>query len=91
MADAGDLVGWQIVHDDDVARPHGWRQHLFAPGEEDLAIHRPIEQHRRDEAGTSQAADEGNGLPVPVRDRGPAALAPSRASVPFWSKARFHR
>ena len=51
LADAGDLVGRQIVHDDDIARPQGRRQHLFAPGEEDLAIHRPVEQHRRDEAG----------------------------------------
>ena len=54
-ADARDLVGGQIVHDDDVTRAQGRRQHLLAPGSEDLAVHRPVEQHRGDEAGRRQA------------------------------------
>lgn len=73
--EAGDLVGGQIVHDDHVARPQSGRQHLFAPSPEGLAVHRPIEQHRRDEAGYGQPADEGHCLPVAVRDRGAVALA----------------
>src|SRR5690348_722195 len=75
LANACDLVGGQIVHDDDVAGTQGRCQHLLAPGSKDLAIHRPVEQHRGDEAVEGQAADEGDGLPVPVRDGGAAALA----------------
>ena len=68
-------MGGQVVHDDDVARTQGRGQHLLAPGPEGLAVHRSIEQQGSDEAGQGQAADEGHGLPVSVRDRGPAALA----------------
>lgn len=74
LPDAVDLVGCQIVHDDDVAWPKGRCQHLLTPGPEDLTIHWPIEQHRGDEASNSQATDEGHGLPVAVRDRGETAL-----------------
>ena len=31
-------MGGQIVHDDDVARAQGRRQHLLAPGSEDVAV-----------------------------------------------------
>ena len=34
LPDAGDLVGGQIVHDDDVAWPQVGDQHLLAPGQE---------------------------------------------------------
>lgn len=75
LADARDLVGRQIVHDDDVIPAQGRRQHLLAPGPEDLAVLRPVEQHRGDEAGRRQAADEDDGLPVSMRDGSMAALA----------------
>lgn len=81
LANADDLVSGQIVHDDNVAGAQDRRQHLLAPRPEDLAIHWPIEQHRRDEAGNGEAADEGHGLPVSVRDGGPAALASGRPSA----------
>jgi hypothetical protein len=42
-SDARDLVGGQIVHDDDVAWTQGGRQHLLDPGEEGFSVHRPIE------------------------------------------------
>ena len=42
LPDAGDLVGGQIVHDDDVAWTQNWRQHLFDPGEEALSVHRTV-------------------------------------------------
>ena len=75
-------------------RPQGRRQHLFAPGEEDLAIHRLVDEHRRDDAGKRQSADEGDGLPMSVGDRGATASAlsgPTRAAAPSWSIARFRR
>ena len=81
LSDAVDLVGGQIVHDDDVGRPQERGQHLLAPSPEDLAVHRPVEQHRGDEAGTGQPADEGNGLPVSMRDGGAAALAFGRPTA----------
>jgi hypothetical protein len=73
IPDTGDLMGRQIVHDDDIAWPQGRSQHLLAPGEEDFAIHRLVDEHRRDHAGKGQSADEGDGLPMSVRDRGAAA------------------
>ena len=45
-------------------------QHLLAPGPEGLAVHRAVEKHRRDEALKGQPADEGDGFPMPVGDRG---------------------
>jgi hypothetical protein len=48
-----------------VTWPQSRGEHLLAPGSEDLAVHRPVEQHRGDEAGKRQATDEGDGLPGP--------------------------
>jgi hypothetical protein len=50
LLDARDLVGGQIVHDDDVARAQGWRQHLLDLGQEGFSVHRTVEKHRRNEA-----------------------------------------
>jgi len=33
FADAVDLVGRQVVHDDDIAAAQGWRQALLDPGQ----------------------------------------------------------
>src|SRR3546814_2506541 len=58
LLDAVDLVGRQIVHDDDVARPQGRRQHLLDPGQEALSVHRSVKQHRRDEAAERERSEE---------------------------------
>ena len=42
-----DLMGRQVIHDDDVARLQAWRQRLHHIGLEDGPIHRPIDDHRR--------------------------------------------
>lgn len=80
LADPGDLVGTEIVHDDDVATCQRGGQHLLDIGEEQLAIDRSIEHAGGDQAILAQAGYEGGGLPVPmgycinqpVAHRGPA-------------------
>ena len=81
LPDTGDLVGGQIVHDDQVTWPQDRGQHLLAPRPEGFTVHRPVEHHRGDEAGQRQPADEGHGLPVAVRDGGAAALAFGRPAA----------
>ena len=61
IPDAGDLVGGQVVHDDDIAWLQSRRQHLLDPSEKAFSVHRSVEQHWRDEACQRQTADEGNG------------------------------
>src|SRR5688572_20694458 len=46
LADAGDLVNADVVHDDDVAALERWNENLFDIGQEAWAIHRPIQQQR---------------------------------------------
>jgi len=50
LPDAGDLIGRQIVHNDDVARLQSWCRHLLHAGEESFSVHRPVEKHGRDKA-----------------------------------------
>jgi hypothetical protein len=38
--DASDFVGWQVVHDDDIAPAQGGRVKMFDVGEETRAVHR---------------------------------------------------
>src|SRR5665213_1723619 len=81
LPDAHDLVGGQIVHDDEVARAQGWRQHLLDPGQEAFAVHRSVQKHWCNEARKRKAADEGDGLPMPVRNCGAATLALGRPAT----------
>ena len=81
LPDARDLVGGQIVHDDDVAWAQGWRQHLLDPGEEALSVHWPVQKHRRNEARKREAADKGDSLPMTVRNCGAATLASWRPAT----------
>jgi len=75
LPDADDLVGGQIVHDDDVAWAQGRRQHLLDPGEEALSVHRTVQKHRCNKARELEAADKSDGFPMTVRNRCTAALA----------------
>ena len=72
---AGDLVGGQVIHDDDVARRQLGHQHVGHIGAEGVPVHRPIEQHGRAQAAQAQAGGEGRGLPMAMGDGGPAALS----------------
>ena len=67
VADAGDLVGWQIVRDDDAAGRHFRDQVFNQPLAEDFAGHRRVDQHRRENAVMLQSRYEGGGHPVTMR------------------------
>ena len=67
LANAGDLVRAEPVHDHDIAAAQRGSQHLLDIGEEGLAVDRPIEHARSNQAGAAQTGDEGRGIPVPVR------------------------
>src|SRR5713226_6224739 len=81
LPDAGNLVGGQIVHDDDVAMAQGWRQHLLDPGQERFSVHRTVEKHRHNEARKRATADKSDGLPMTVRNSGAAALSFGRPAT----------
>jgi hypothetical protein len=80
-SDARDLVSGQIVHDDDVVRPQGGRQHLLDPGEEGFSVHRPIEKHRCNNARKRETADKSDGFPMTVRNCGAATFAFGRPTT----------
>jgi hypothetical protein len=61
LANAGDLVARQVVHDDDVVGPERWGQHLADIGEEDIGVDRTINDGRCAEPARTQRADEGGG------------------------------
>ena len=67
LANAGNLVRAEPVHDHDIAAVQRGNQHLLDIGEEGLAIDRPIEYARSNQAILAQTGDEGRGIPVPVR------------------------
>ncbi len=71
----------QIVHDDDIAGRQCRRQHLLDIGHEGGAVHGAVEHHGCGHALQPERADEGGGLPVPVRDRGAASGAAWRAAI----------
>lgn len=58
------LVEADIVEDDDIAGPKLGRQLRLDPAFEAPAVHRRIDDPRRDHAMTAQAGDEGLGVPL---------------------------
>ena len=81
LSDAMNLMGGQIVHDDDVAWPQLGNERLFDIGEKGLAVHRAVEDHGRSNAVVTQRGCEGGGFPVAMRHGGAASLASGRATV----------
>ena len=75
LAHAGAAMGGQIVHHDEVARDQRWHQHLLDIGQEGIAVHRAVEDHRRGQSTPAQCAGEGGGFPVSVWHGCTAALA----------------
>src|SRR3546814_5228561 len=58
LTNSGDLMGRQVVEDDYVAGRQSWRQKLLDIGAEGFAGHGAVEDHRRDDAGRTQACTE---------------------------------
>ncbi len=81
LTHAGNLVGGEIVHGDDLAGRKRRRQALFEIGEEDFTIHRGIDDERSGHAMLAQAGDESGHLPVAVRDLGDQPLAARAAAA----------
>jgi hypothetical protein len=65
-AHLGDLVGGQVVHDDEVAGSERRDQALLQPGQKDVAIHRPVEDIGRCDSVVAEARHEGCRLPIAV-------------------------
>ena len=83
VAHGGAAVGGQVVHHYDVARLERGHQQLLDVGREGGAVHGAVEHHGRGHSAQPQCADEGCGLPVPMRHRRAAAMPaqrPARAS-----------
>lgn len=66
----------EVVGDDHVAGGEGRDEALRDPGGEHLAIDRPVQHEGRDNAVVAQPGEEGQGLPVPMRDMRRQPLAP---------------
>ena len=64
-----DLVGGQIVHDDDVARIERRGQAVFHVGFESEATHGAVDDERGADPVMTQAGDEGRLRPVAMRSR----------------------
>ena len=64
LANAGDLVAGQVVHDDDIAGLEAGGEDLLGIGLESGAVHRSVQHHGGAQAAQAQASDEGGGLPM---------------------------
>jgi hypothetical protein len=76
-----DLVGGQIVHDEDVALPQLGNERLFDIGEKGLAVHWAIQNLGRGDAVVAKPGGEGGGFPVAMGHGSAASLASWRTPV----------
>ena len=91
FADALDLVGGQVVHDDDIAGGQGRREGLLDTGQEALAVDSAVEDAGRGDPVVAQRSQEGRGLPMAVRHTSPRPAARAghgRSTWPCWSWPR---
>jgi hypothetical protein len=68
FVDAGDLVERNVVDGDDVPSPERGSETLLDVGQERFSIHGSLDQHRGDDAGLTEAGDEGQRFPVAQRN-----------------------
>lgn len=83
FADTSDLVGGQVVDDDNASLPHFRDQAFLQPLAEDHAIHRAWQQLRGQDAVMRQSRDKGGRHPVSMRRLGkelPAFMTPAMAA-----------
>src|SRR5271168_2037137 len=65
---AGDLVGWKVVHDDDVTTVERRGQTSFDIGEKYPSVHRPINHEGSYDCVMAQAGYQRDRLPMPMRN-----------------------
>ena len=80
--DAGDLVGPEVVGDDDVAGVQGRHQDLVDVGAEALAIDRAVEDPRGGQPRDPHRGEKRAGLPAPAGGVGVDARATRCPAVP---------
>ena len=80
--DAVDVMGGEVVGDDDVARRERGDQDLFDVGEKTVTVHRAVDHARRGQPRDAQAGDKRAGLPPRERRVIADAVAPQAAAVP---------
>jgi hypothetical protein len=78
---AVDLVGAQVVHEDDVALAQRRHEHLLDIGEERWPIERAVDDIWRGEAVAAKRRDHRQRLPVSVRNLGDQSLAEGSAPI----------
>ena len=78
---AGHLVGWQVVHDDDVVRLQHRDEGLGDIAAEARAVRGSIKQRGGAQPARAQGDSDGRGLLMPARGCEPAALAAWRPTV----------
>src|ERR1700730_18590960 len=71
------LVAAEIIQDDDVAWPKRWDENFFDVETEGLAVDRTVENPRSLDAIMAESGEEGQGLPMAVRNLGMKPLTPS--------------
>ena len=68
LSHTGNFVHREAIHHHDVAALEGGSKTSFEIGHERCCIHGSIQHEGRDHSTTAQAGDEGDGLPMPVRN-----------------------
>jgi hypothetical protein len=89
---AGNLMEGDIVGYDNISTLERRRQTLLYVSQKCLAVHRPFNEHRGDDASLTQASNERHRLPVPhgrVRDQAFAAGAPAVKAHHIGGHRRF--
>ena len=67
LAHGRELVGGEVVHDDDVAGGQRRSEDLLDVGSQGHAIHGAVDRAGRRQTAQAQAGDEGGRLPMPMR------------------------
>jgi len=62
-----DLVGGEVVHNEDVAGTQLWSELLADIGSEEFAVESAVDDEWREKSAESEGGDEGGGFPVPER------------------------
>jgi hypothetical protein len=81
LADGAAFVTAEIVHDDQIARLEGGREHFLDVGLERLAIDGAIEQPRRFNPVAAKRRDKGHGFPMAVGNAGHKPFAARRPAA----------
>lgn len=82
LADALDLVGREVVHDDNISSFQGRGEHLFDISLEGNPVHRAVDDQGRGDLVAAQGGDEGGCLPMAMRYGGDQAFAALGAAPP---------